>query len=91
MKLSPAKVMAALYLSAAGFALCLRVLFRPPDEAAWVGAYGLAAIWLLTLPWSVALTVFAWGLIHDSTHPVFLLYFALSALGNACLIHRALN
>ncbi|HLL75945.1 MAG TPA: hypothetical protein VK421_11875 [Pyrinomonadaceae bacterium] len=89
MKLSPAKVLTAIYLLAAGFATSLHVTFRPPDEVAWAGAYGLAAIWVLTLPWSVALTIFAWGLINDSTHPVVLIFFAISAAANAYLIHRA--
>jgi hypothetical protein len=89
MKPSFGKVLTVIYLLAAGFTWYLHVTFRPPDEVAWVGAYGLAALRLLTLPWSVALIIFAWGLNLDSTGPIFLLYFAGSAMLNAYLINWA--
>ena len=89
MKPSAGKILAAIYVLAAGFAWYLHGTFRPPDEAAWLGMYALAALCLLTFPWSVALLIFAWGLVHDTTGPIFLIYFAGSAAANAYFINRA--
>lgn len=89
MGLGRPKALTTVYLLAAGCALYLMVAFAPPDNQAHIGGYGMMALWLLTFPWSVPLIVlFGWAFIHDTTNPIFLLYFAGAAAVNAYFIHR---
>ena len=68
MKSKPGRVLATVYLLLAGGALFLVITFTGD-----LGTFGLAAIWLLTLPWSSVLILFAWALIHNAESPIFIL------------------
>jgi hypothetical protein len=81
-------LLAAVYLLLAGGALFLYVAFDGVSGLADLSVVGLGAIWLLTLPWSSVLILFAWALVHsDASNPIFLLFFALCAGLNAYLIN----
>ena len=67
-------------------ALALLLGFPSPGEYAYLSAYGLLSVLLLTLPWSLLLFVFDWQLIHDSRAPGFVLFFLAFAIANALLI-----
>jgi hypothetical protein len=82
-------VLAAVYLLSAGGALYLLVAFGDGvSGSADLDVYGMAAIWLLTLPWSLVLLAFAWAFVHDPEAPFFVLFFAMCAGLNAYLIYR---
>lgn len=78
----------ALYLLLAGGAMFLISAFPPPGEMAYLSGYGLLVIWLLTLPWSLVMVLFAWALFHDSQNPVFLLFFAGCVAANVYLLRK---
>ena len=84
-------VLAVTYLSLVGVAMFLIVAFPPPGEMAYLSVYGLGAVMLLTLPWSLIMIVFIWALVHDAQNIIFLLFFAACAGLNAYLIRRAVN
>jgi hypothetical protein len=89
MKSKPGRVLTTVYLLLAGGALFPIVAFS--DDVSVSGnwsSYGLGAIWLLTLPWSMALLPFAWALAHNTGSPIFVSFFALCAGLNALLINR---
>ncbi|MCV5863177.1 hypothetical protein OFN36_29650, partial [Escherichia coli] len=69
MKSKPGNILVTIYLLLAGAALFLIVAFPPPGDLAYLSVYGLGAIWLLTLPWSMLMILFAWALIHDTQNP----------------------
>jgi hypothetical protein len=91
MKPKLGNVLITIYLLLAGAALFLIVAFPPPGELAYLSVYGLGAIWLLTLPWSMLMVLFAWALIHDTQNPIFLLFFAGCAVLNAYIARRITN
>jgi hypothetical protein len=92
MKSKLGKVLATVYLLLAGGALFFYVTFDGVSGSTDLSVVGLGAIWLLTLPWSSALILFAWALVHsDASNPIFLLFFALCAGLNAYLINRVAN
>ena len=91
MKSKLINVLITTYLLLAGAALFLIVAFPPPGDRAHLGLYGLVAIWLLTLPWSMVMVIFSWALIHDTGNPVFLLFFAGCAVLNAYIMRRTAN
>ena len=81
-------LLAAGYLLLAGGALFLYVAFYGVSGLNDLSVVGLGAIWLLTLPWSSVLILFAWALVHsDASNPIFLSFFALCAGLNAYLIN----
>lgn len=89
MKSKPGRVLATVYLLLVGGALFLYVAFDGVSGLADLSVVGLGAIWLLTLPWSSVMILFAWALAHsDASNPIFLLFFALCAGLNAYLIYR---
>ena len=91
MKSKRINVLITIYLLLVGAALLLIVAFPPPGELAYLSIYGLGAIWLLTLPWSMLMILFAWALFHDTQNAIFLLFFAGCAVLNAYLIRRVAN
>jgi hypothetical protein len=89
MKSKPGGVLATVYLLLAGAALSLLFAFSDDvSDSADLSVYGLGAIWLLTLPWSMVLLPFAWALVHNTERPIFVLFFALCAGLNAYIIYR---
>ncbi|HYO91505.1 MAG TPA: hypothetical protein VEQ40_07710 [Pyrinomonadaceae bacterium] len=85
MKSKPGRVLATVYLLLASSALFLIIAFSSIYDKTDLDVYGFGAIWLLTLPWSMALILFVYH--ADLDNPIFLLFFALCAGLNAYLIN----
>lgn len=91
MKLKLSNILITIYLLLVGAALLLIVAFPPPGDLAYLSVYGLGALWLLTLPWSMLMVLFAWALIHDAQNPIFLLFFAGCGVLNVYIARRVTN
>jgi hypothetical protein len=69
-------------------ALVLLLRFPPPGDFAYLSAFGLFAIFVLTLPWCLILLPFMWALMHEPQAPLFVAWFVISAIINTFLIWK---
>jgi hypothetical protein len=82
--LSTKLIFAHILLSA--FCLLLIVIFQPPGEYAYLSIFGILAITILALPWSILSTVSIFAL-NDTGNPFFLFLLFAMAAANSCLIY----
>jgi hypothetical protein len=75
------------YLLVMTFAITLIKLFEPPTDRGLLLMAGLATAWILTLPWSLLTFLVMWWFMHDSSNPIFLVFFAFASVLNALLLN----